>query len=77
MAAHPARGVQPEELLQQLAGCPGRRGGHDAAATLEWLETAMRLRDSGLLDLKTDPLLDPLRHEPRFQAIERALKFPD
>jgi hypothetical protein len=27
--------------------------------------------------LKTDPLLDPVRHEPRFQAIERELKFPN
>jgi TolB-like protein/Tfp pilus assembly protein PilF len=44
---------------------------------LEWLETALRLRDGGLLLVKTDPLLDPLRQEPRFQAIERALHFPD
>jgi hypothetical protein len=44
---------------------------------LEGLDTAMRLRDSGLVLLKTDPLMDPLRKEPRFQAIERALKFPD
>jgi hypothetical protein len=43
----------------------------------ERLETALRLRDSGLVDLKTDPLMDPLRKQPRFQAIERALKFPD
>jgi TolB-like protein/tetratricopeptide (TPR) repeat protein len=43
---------------------------------LEWLETAMRLRDPGLVNLKTDPLLDPLRREPRFKAIERELKFP-
>ena len=43
---------------------------------LEWLETALRLRDPGLVELKTDPLLDPLRKEPRFQAIERELKFP-
>jgi hypothetical protein len=28
------------------------------------------------LNLKTDPLMDPLRKEPRFQAIERELKFP-
>jgi len=36
----------------------------------------MRLRDPGLEFVKTDPLMDPLRKEPRFQAIERELKFP-
>jgi hypothetical protein len=44
---------------------------------LRWLETAMRLRDSGLALLKVDSYLDPLRKEPRFQAIERELKFPN
>ena len=44
---------------------------------LEWLETALKLRDPGLLDLKTDPLMDPIRQEPRFKAIERELKFPN
>ena len=47
------------------------------AKALERLETALRLRDPGLALLKTDPLLDPLRGEPRFKAIERQLKFPD
>ena len=47
------------------------------AKALEWLETALRLRDPGLEYLKTDPLMDPLRKEPRFQAIERELKFPN
>ena len=37
----------------------------------------MRLRHPGLANLKLDPLIDPLRQEPRFQAIERVLKFPD
>ncbi len=46
------------------------------AKALEWLETALRLRDPGLALLKTDPLMDPLRQELRFQAIERELKFP-
>jgi TolB-like protein len=49
----------------------------NAPKALEWLDTAMRLRDPGLEALKVEPLLDPLRSEPRFQAIERALKFPD
>jgi TolB-like protein/Tfp pilus assembly protein PilF len=48
----------------------------DASKALEWLDTALRVRDPGLAGLKSDPLLDPLRNEPRFQAIERALKFP-
>jgi TolB-like protein/tetratricopeptide (TPR) repeat protein len=48
----------------------------DRARALEWLETAWRLRDSGLESLKTDQLMDPLRQEPRFKAIERELKFP-
>jgi len=43
---------------------------------LDWLDTAVRVRDTGLIGLKSDPLLDPVRQEPRFQAIERALKFP-
>jgi len=45
--------------------------------SLEWLDTAVRVRDPGLFYVKTDPLLDPLRKEPRFQAITRKLKFPD
>jgi TolB-like protein/Tfp pilus assembly protein PilF len=48
----------------------------DAAESLHWLDVAVRLHDSGLLLLKADPLLDPVRKEPRFQAIERDLKFP-
>jgi tetratricopeptide (TPR) repeat protein len=47
------------------------------AKALEWLETGLRLRDPGLVQLKTDPLMDPLRKEPRFEAIMRELKFPD
>jgi TolB-like protein/Tfp pilus assembly protein PilF len=49
----------------------------NTAKALEWLDTAMRLRDPGLLFLKSDPLMGPLHKEPRFQAIERELKFPD
>jgi len=47
------------------------------ARALDWLETALRLRDPRLISVKTEPLLDPLRKEPRFQAIERELKFPN
>jgi TolB-like protein/Flp pilus assembly protein TadD len=49
----------------------------DIAEALKWLDTASRLRDTDLLQMKTDPFMDPLRQEPRFQAVERELKFPD
>jgi tetratricopeptide (TPR) repeat protein len=49
----------------------------NTSKALTWLETAQRLRDAGLLALKSDPLLDPLRKEPRFRAIERELKFTE
>jgi TolB-like protein/DNA-binding winged helix-turn-helix (wHTH) protein/Tfp pilus assembly protein PilF len=44
---------------------------------LESLDTAMRLHDPGLERLKVDPLMDSIRSDPRFQAIERQLKFPN
>jgi hypothetical protein len=43
---------------------------------LEWLEKAMRLHDPGMLHLKVDPLMDPLRKEPRFQSVLRDMQFP-
>ena len=62
------------------------------AKALEWLEKALQVRDPGLAILrvrigvpsqlvvyhrKAPPLLDPLRQEPRFQAIMRELRFPN
>lgn len=43
---------------------------------LESPEATLRECGAGLAWLKVDPLMDPLRKEPRFQSIERALKFP-
>jgi TolB-like protein len=63
-----------DSVAYQYAQIYGQRADRDNA--LQWLEKAFRLRDSGFRRLKTDPLMDPLRKEPRFQAIERELKFP-
>jgi TolB-like protein/DNA-binding winged helix-turn-helix (wHTH) protein/Tfp pilus assembly protein PilF len=38
------------------------------AEALHWFETAVRQHDPGLLDVQVDPLLDPLRDDPRFKA---------
>jgi tetratricopeptide (TPR) repeat protein len=80
------RNADAETQLAKLKAAAGDSAGYqyatiyaqwgNRAKALEWLETALRLRDTGLEVLATDPLLDPLRKEPRFQAIERELKFP-
>ncbi len=49
----------------------------DTARALDWLEAAVRNRDPYLAYTKANPFFDPLRKEPRYQAIERALKFPN
>jgi len=59
----------------QYAGIYAQWG--DIPKSLESLDDAMRRRDPGLVYLKTDPLLDPVRKESRYQAIERALNFPN
>jgi TolB-like protein/Flp pilus assembly protein TadD len=66
--------AEGEGAAYQYAQVYGKWG--NPSSTLEWLQTALRLRDPGLVELKTDPLMDPVRKEPRFQAIERELKFP-
>jgi hypothetical protein len=39
------------------------------------LEQAYEEQDPGLFYLKASPLLDPLRSEPRFQALLRRVNF--
>jgi TolB-like protein len=58
----------------QYAQIYAQWGNH--AGALEALDTALRLRDGGLEQLRVDPLLDPLRTESRFEGIVRELKFP-
>ena len=64
-----------DALAYQYAQIEAQRGRSTQA--MKWLDSALRLRDPGFRRLKTDPLMDPLRQEPRFQVIERELKFPD
>jgi TolB-like protein/DNA-binding winged helix-turn-helix (wHTH) protein/Tfp pilus assembly protein PilF len=43
---------------------------------MDWLDRGREIPDPGVESVKTDPFLDPLRSLPRFQEMERALKFP-
>jgi len=70
-----ARAIAGDRLAEGYADVYAQWG--DTARALEWLETAMRNRDPYLAYTKVNPFFDPLRNEPRFQAIERELKFPN
>jgi tetratricopeptide (TPR) repeat protein len=41
-----------------------------------WLEKSFAARDKGLIYLKIDPPLDPLRSDPRFQDLVRRVGLP-
>jgi TolB-like protein len=49
----------------------------DRNRALDCLEAAVRRRNPWLQFIKTYPLADPLREEPRFQAVMREVRFPD
>jgi tetratricopeptide (TPR) repeat protein len=40
------------------------------------LDKAVEVKDPGLIQLKKDPVLDPIRRDPRFAALLKRLKFP-
>jgi hypothetical protein len=42
----------------------------------EWLEKAYQERSEELLFLKVEPVLDPLRADPRFQSLIRRIGLP-
>ncbi|HEX4157698.1 MAG TPA: winged helix-turn-helix domain-containing protein [Rhizomicrobium sp.] len=48
----------------------------DTQNSLRWLETAYRLHDDGLIDMKTYWLLDPIRDTGGYKDIERRMNFP-
>ncbi len=80
------RHTDAQAMLQKLEAAFGDENAYDYACiyaqwgdktkALQWLESAVRLHDPGLSYLKIEADLDPLRDEPRFQAIVRELKFP-
>lgn len=48
----------------------------ETGEAMKWLNKAVELGDGGLLAIKTDPFLDPLRKLPQFQAIVSKLNLP-
>lgn len=64
------RYVSPHEISAVLIGL----GDHDAA--IDWLERAYREHDRALVWMTVHPRLDPLRGDPRFDAIVRRVTAP-
>jgi hypothetical protein len=60
--------VVAEEILTAIV---------DVVEALDWLDTGYRIHDPGMQNLKTDPLLDPVRGQARYQAVLARMKFPD
>ncbi len=48
----------------------------DADRAFAAFDKAVETRDGGLVSLKRDPFLDPIRRDPRFAALLQRLKFP-
>jgi TolB-like protein len=48
----------------------------EAPLAMRSLRTAERLHDPDMVELKVDPLLDPIRNQPEFKALEHRLNFP-
>jgi tetratricopeptide (TPR) repeat protein len=44
---------------------------------MDWMERAFADRSNGLVFLKVEPEVDPLRSNPRFIALQKRLNFPD
>jgi tetratricopeptide (TPR) repeat protein len=76
-------GLQKLERLRQLYGdAASTQLGEiyaqlgDREAALAALEKAYEIKDAGLSTMLVDPWLDPVRKEPRFEAIVRKMNFP-
>ena len=84
MAYHAlGRQGEAEAQMAKLHGLMGDSGAYNYATiyaqwgrtadSLRWLQTASQLHDSGLMVLRVDPLLDPLRGTPEYKQIEKRL----
>ena len=58
----------------QIAQIYAYRGETDKA--FEWLERAYKQRDGGLAEMKGNPLLRSLEHDPRYRAFLQKMKLP-
>ena len=63
-----------QTMAYQIAEVYAYRGESDSA--FHWLNRAYQQRDSGLRNLKIDPLLKDLRRDPRYAELLRDMHLP-
>jgi tetratricopeptide (TPR) repeat protein len=51
-------------------------GLNDRDRAMEWLENAIMERSGGLLQVRADPMFDPIRSDPGFESLVRRLGLP-
>ena len=77
---------EAEAALSKLRAMAGDMGAYNYAEiyaqwgqqgeAIHWLSRSFELRDNGLLFLKVDPLLDPIRDTKEYKDVERRMNFP-
>jgi TolB-like protein/tetratricopeptide (TPR) repeat protein len=78
--------AEAEKMLHSKLAKEGDAGAYEYAETyaqwgnvresLKWLGIVARVRSPSIQRLRTDWMLDPLRAEPEYKAIERQFNFP-
>jgi serine/threonine protein kinase/Tfp pilus assembly protein PilF len=63
----------PKDAAYQIAEAYAYRGERDAA--FQWLDRAFSQRDGGLTEIKGDPLLKSLEHDPRYTEILKKMRL--
>jgi tetratricopeptide (TPR) repeat protein len=86
LAVRQGKIARAEALLKQVTAGAGDAGNYQQAEILAQLgrkdeaiatlQQALAARDPGLTEILVDAMLDPLRSEPRFQALVKKLDFP-
>jgi TolB-like protein/Tfp pilus assembly protein PilF len=62
------------DAAYQVAQVYAYRGESEKA--FEWLERAYKQRDPGLPDIKSDPLMKSLHHDPRYAELLKKMRLP-
>jgi tetratricopeptide (TPR) repeat protein len=70
MLAERARGYYPASRIALV-----QMGLGDKDRAFEWLQRALEEKDLGMVFLKTNPLFDPLRPDPRFAGLLRQMNL--